>query len=489
MKKFIQLLLRISAGSLIAIWAILLTLEIGARTTLFLAKQFPSYGEEEIVFYALGGSTTLGSPFSENASFVEVLRKTYQGRIGQKKIIVKNLAYRGQPLAYNYWQLLRELHLHRPKHAVVLVYSGINDYFYRESNQAWQQWKICQISIICRRISYQFEIEAMVPPSLRKYNYRLHATIDLVESFGFPVFLSTLVGNIHGYDPAVRLHRIAERWRLVEALLGKKKFKEALQIIDELIPGSQENAAFLFYQKALLLDQLGELELAEKYYAQAVDHVKNLRPTTAMNKAIRKASERKNVILVDTEQTFRQSSAKLDQSLFVDAHHPSIKGYRIMAQAFLTAVSTYFSEKLYASPDMSGITAVNRHSGYLYSNSWLLVDFSSTDYKKLRLKFLEQNFNQIDPKLVNESHFAILRSLFAVVANKLDLFLTYSAKMDAAAKADGIPNFSFQRLVQHLSKDQWYVQNLKNWYEAGKIDKRSFRTYMGVEREVEDLPQ
>ena len=311
------------------------------------------------VLYVIGGSTSVGEPFSPKISFPLLVSAMFNHRIAGRPVEICNLARSGRDLEYGYWKLEEELAT-RPRSGALLLYSGINDTVTQGEDPELERWSSLQPFVVLSRLQYLAEDARTLPRlqsllgvshnSLPKYALRLAKVEALARRYDLPVVVSTLVGNLKEFGPTdlgevtavlstpqQQAARQAMQWeaqgRLQEAL-------SAYGALEQSAPQAVQARAC--YRIAWCLDRLDRHQDAREYYWKAADADGLPIPNLWRNQAIRDMAARTGATLVDSAQAFEAVSPHhvMGYDLILDAHHPTLEGYVLLAEQFAGGLAT-----------------------------------------------------------------------------------------------------------------------------------------------------
>jgi hypothetical protein len=316
--------------------------------------------------YVVGESTAFGEPFAPRITFPRIMSLMLGGRLRGKPIEIVPLAQPGSNTEAQYWRLWRELALRPRPQGILLVYAGVNEAYAETSPSRWALW--ADQSLILSRLGAL--LRGRRGPRLGlDYEHRLDRLIALARSYGYPVVVSTLVGNVRDFQPDVSaaLRQDPARWADYERarrLEGLGRWQAAAGLYAALAAGADAGPGVLHRQARCLL-ALGRAAQAKALFWQAIDQGRTERPTTAQDEAVRRAVLRGGAALSDTRAIFEAASPQglPGGELFMDAHHPSLRGYILLAQGFARQVSRLLDSPL-PRPELSE-AEIKKELGFL----------------------------------------------------------------------------------------------------------------------------
>jgi tetratricopeptide (TPR) repeat protein len=342
--------LRVTALSIVLFLLAALWVEAGLRGAALLWKAVFRAGSASDTFtiYAVGESTSFGEPFGPKISFPRIVSRMFDDRLQGRPIKVVNLAQPGCITEDQYWRLYRELFLRPRRDGVVLIYAGINEGWRDHPPSVWR--RLAAHSILLSKASWMRACATGQGWPL-DYEGRLTRLIALARSYGFPVVVSTLVGNVRDFSPtiggqeigAAELSRRLGQARREEAKGG---WDAAAGIYAGMLRKSPRDSGLL-HRRAYAEFRSGRYADARRHFWEAIDLGETLRPTDDQDQAIRRAAQRTGAILTDSRAAFEAASdhGLPGYDLFMDAHHPNLKGYLLLAEGFAGQIS-----RLYGAP-------------------------------------------------------------------------------------------------------------------------------------------
>jgi tetratricopeptide (TPR) repeat protein len=289
--------------------------------------------------YVVGESTAYGEPFAPKISFPSIVSLMFGGRLRGKPLEIVNLARPGSNTEAQYWQLLRELALRPRPEGIVLIYVGINETL--SERPPSRGALLADRSLLWSRLSGMLRSHGLG----LDYEHRLAKLLALARGCGYPVVVSTLVGNVRDFQPGfsreLRQDPIRsaayERARREEAL---GRWRAAAQIYADLAAGGGPNPGII-HREARCRLELGQYAQARELFQRAADQGSTKRPTTAQDQAIRRLAARCGAALADSRAVFAAAAPQglPGYDLFMDAHHPNLRGYLLLARAFAREIS------------------------------------------------------------------------------------------------------------------------------------------------------
>lgn len=288
--------------------------------------------------FILGESSAAGFPFEPNGSFSRFLNLRLKLLYPQRKFEVVNLGIAAIN-SYAILDILDQVISQKPD--LVLVYTGHNEFYgalgaasmtsIGDSPGATRFILSMNRLRTMQLISSLFSSgdappaapglmeslakDKLVPKSselftagLDQFKYNLSGIFSGLKEAGIPVIAGTLVSNLLDQPPFYpELSGAGKAYKNGKELFAAGKYKEAL---DQL-------------QQAKDLDEL------------------RFRAPTEFNTIIRKVSEEYGALVVAVDSAFTAASTGgvVGNSLMTDHLHPNLKGYSLMADAFLSGIS------------------------------------------------------------------------------------------------------------------------------------------------------
>jgi lysophospholipase L1-like esterase len=341
-------------------------------------------GDRDVDVVTVGESSAEGVPFQKWLSIDRIVAWQLQQIIPHRSIRLTSLASSGETLEDQH-KRLRDL---RRRPDVLIVYCGHNEFkarfsandtpFYYFTDdlpttpQLLQQ-RLEGLSPLCGLIAESAEkCRISIPPSsettrdlidvpvyssteyttlLVDFQRRLEAMVSYAELVGAIPILIVPAANDAGFEPnrsvlPADMPR-SERELFRTAFLGARRLEEhnprgAISRYRELIK-SQPEFAETHYRLASLLVLAGSPELAYPHFVAARDRDGYpMRCLTSFQDAYRTVAARHGCVVIDSQAYFHKigRDGLLDDELFQDMMHPSLRGYIALSQAVLHALKT-----------------------------------------------------------------------------------------------------------------------------------------------------
>lgn len=348
-----------------------------------LPTRFPDPpGDRTIDIAVLGESSAEGVPFQRWLSVGKIVAWQLEKAIPERPVRLKVLARSGDTLEAQHHALATLVR--RPD--LLIVYCGHNEFasrlfwsrdrhYYRDADRpSWltaQINRLEELSSVCQLIREEAnQCLIALPPSpkdkrtlvdvpaytqveyaalLADFRQRLEAIITYAHDLGSVVVLITPPGNDAGFDPnrsvlppaTPRAEREAFARAVLEARRIETRDPAAAMAQYRKLVAAQPGFAEVHYRLAQLLEQSGAWDEAYQHFVAARDlDGYPQRILTSFQTAYREAAAKHDCILVDGQSYFHAigSHGLLDDDLFQDAMHPSLRGEIALAQAVLHAL-------------------------------------------------------------------------------------------------------------------------------------------------------
>jgi hypothetical protein len=340
---------------------------------------FDSGDQRTIDIAVLGESSAEGVPFQKWISVGKIVAWQLGKAIASRSVNLNVLARSGDTLQAQHRALANLVR--RPE--ILIVYCGHNEFssrlwwsrnrrYYRDTGQPnWLERaldRVVGLSSVCQLIRQEFDrCRIALPPSrtderklvdvpvytrleytalLADFRKRLNAIVTYARRIGSLVVLIAPPGNDAGYDPnrsyLPAATPSAERAAFAQSFLSVRRLeaRDPTARIEQYrsLVAAQPSFAESHYRLAQLLDQAGKWDEAYEHYVAA----RNLdgypqRMLTAFQTIYREVASQHDCILIDGQSYFHAIGRHglLDDELFQDAMHPSLRGQIALAQAVL----------------------------------------------------------------------------------------------------------------------------------------------------------
>jgi lysophospholipase L1-like esterase len=341
-----------------------------------------SPGDSDIDLVVVGESSALGIPYHAWLSIGQLVAWKLEETIPRRHVRVQMLATSGDTLELQHQRLAR---LDR-RPDLLIVYCGHNEFGSRLNaardlphyvdDRAQGAWRLVReqaeaVSPLCeliRQASEKCRLELPPAPGgdrdlvdrpaytpgeyallLADFRRRLDAIATYAGRVGATAVLLIPPGNDAGFEPN-RSFLPAETPRAIREAFWRD-FLEArrLEGVDpaaataayRALVARQPGFAEAHYRLGLLLDRNGDEEGAYRHFIAARDlDGYPIRCTVAFQDVYREIAGRHDVILVDGQAELHAigDRGQLDDQLFQDAMHPSLRGQIALAQAILRSL-------------------------------------------------------------------------------------------------------------------------------------------------------
>jgi tetratricopeptide (TPR) repeat protein len=388
-------LLRLAVWSLFAAVLALFWVELGLRGAALAWKLAYRACSRPGPFpvYVVGESTAYGEPYAPAISFPRILSMMFGGRLRGRPLDLVILAEPGSGTEVQYWRLLRELALRPRRGGVVLVYAGINECS-PEPPPGFPAL-LADRSLVLSRLAVLRRTRAGRRGWELDFEHRLAKILRLADAYGYPVVLSTLSGNLREFQPDVSrgVRDDPERAALFEKALREEaggRWRSAAAGYEELARGGQGDPG-LEHRRARCLLELGRADEARELFQKAADRGGTKRPTTSQNEAIRRLAARFKTGLADPRTDFARAAPDglPGYDLFLDAHHPNLRGYLVLASSFAREISRMLGEPV-ARPVLTE-AEVRQEAGFTESGELGV-------YSSRFLWFCGEAWQRVDPR-------------------------------------------------------------------------------------------
>lgn len=349
-----------------------------------LPTRFANPKESDVVNVTIvGESSAVGVPYHHHLSLAEVVAWQLNERIPGKKFRYEMIAESGHSLERQH-KLLAKTEW-RPD--VLIVYCGHNEFSSRlhatrevghyadqPPPTAWEMFveRVERTSAFCGMIGREIaKCRVSIPPSgptrrplidvpqyspeelallVADFRRRLEQIVAWAEKLGAVPILIVPPANDSGFEPNRSVlpasTAYSERESFAHDFQAAKRLEEqepqaALERYRELI-SRQPGFAAAHYRISRLLERAGDWEGAYRAAVLARDlDAQPLRCPTVFQDVYREVAARHDAILIDGQAYFHALGwhGLLDDHIFHDAMHPSLRGHVALAQAVLLALS------------------------------------------------------------------------------------------------------------------------------------------------------
>ena len=352
-------------------------------------KRIQEKGISEKTFniYYFGESTMYGEPYRDTIPIL--VEKMLEGRVGGAELKWINMGIPGidfNEVVRRIRQVVEQKNIYYP--SLIVIYSGHNEFLYyqdfedgngfsfrkddtnpigflvsrsRLAHKVAKVFKIYRLEVDERKF---FDVPVVKADKrveiLKNYEDKVQSTISYLKNNQVPVVISTQTGNYADFEPNRSVYTGDE--------LKKEEFKKYMDegLVQE--KNGENQKALSSYEKALKIDkgfaetyyrlgrayrELGENEKAWEAYSKAVDFdMMPIRATSSQNEFIKGIGEDKKTKIIDTVNYLREKSetALIGNNYIVDAQHPNLKGYKLIAELYAKKIVEMYPEQTKFTP-------------------------------------------------------------------------------------------------------------------------------------------
>ncbi len=332
-------------------------------------------GGNEVRIVVMGASTTVGFPFGHEIAFPKILKHKLQCQFPDKKINIINVGLTAIN-TYTILEMVNEVIEISPN--FVILYAGQNEFYGRYGIASTFSTGglppfIVSLYINLLKLNTLKLIKKAFPPdekeskknktlmakmvgnkeirfdskpynnALTQYSVNLNKIIKKFKRQDIPLLIGTLVSNESGLSPfnskpflpALKLNK-----KKGDSLFNKGEIESALRVYLTMTE-RDSSVANLYFKIANCFFSLKKYDSAKLYYKYANKFdLLRFRAPLEFNTIIKSKSEFSNVIIVDVNNAFEKNSPNniIGNELLLEHVHPTIKGYKLMAQSFFNAI-------------------------------------------------------------------------------------------------------------------------------------------------------
>lgn len=340
--------------------------EIGLRACFLARNRYLADDPGRFELYALGGSTTAGQPYDtptvadRRISVPLLVERMFGGRIGGRRIEVRNLAVHGHSIYPQDFFLEREIRYRRKEiPGVVFIYCGENDDFFDDSAPTpwWErQRQRLGRSVVLGEGLFHAERLGVLPGvrTLGTYEHYLRRAIEASIEGGLQPVLATMIGNVADIDPGLRADDpgVDAAIGIAERLEERGDWGAAVEEYRRAAREHPANGAYMSFRIGKCLQRLGRFEDAHQAFWTAIDTapagVYFRRAHRAQNDLVRALAREYGVVLVDVAQLFEAEAPHglVGGERMIDGIHPDMAGYVLIARQLALAVSQLSGEAI-----------------------------------------------------------------------------------------------------------------------------------------------
>ncbi len=421
-----------------------------------LPDRFPlKKGPNEVEIVVIGESSAAGVPFSRWFHTGELVRRGLAEAFPSKHFYVTSVAVSGHSLESQRNSLPYRL-TRQPD--IVVIYAGHNeihgrfpwnkdqpDYYIDGSVPRYGEEILASIertSPVCGLLHREAErCRIAIPPPpdgqrdlvdtpvyapaesatiLREFREHLEEMIAYAKAQGAIPLLVIPAGNDAGFEPnrsfLPRETTSLDRSRFARDFLAARRTEEqdsqtSITLYEQLIVRGPRFAEAHF-RLARVLEAAGRYEEAYGHYVQARDDDGlPMRIPSEFQEVYRELATKYDCVLVDVQSYFHAIGEHgiLDDNLFQDVQHPSLKGYSAIAQAILAALK---ARRAFDWPDSVSAPSVDAteiaKAYHLDNRAWIDIiewetEFGSTSvpirYDKSIRKARQETYSRLLPRL------------------------------------------------------------------------------------------
>lgn len=412
----------------------------------------------------VGGSTSKGIPFNEKISIPKLVSYTFKDTLDGKKINIYNISEAGMPISKAYWDT-RELTLGIKK-GTMLLYTGINDtYNNNEDDTNFFLLKLLHKSWVLSKIYYLYN---PWQGSKDHYEFYYEEILKILNAKKWTVISSTLVGNYSDFAPNIHNVDFIES-KLFNNIHQNIPVKYPIEV--DSINRFNENA-YLFYKTGKYYLKENNIDSANRYFMFAVDVDYSIRPSSYKNKFIKDISKQYNIVCVDANHLFYTTSGGVlpGYNLFMDAHHPTLKGYALIAELFVGALKETHqidekkSIKLNAIENAFNLTPEFYANAYLETAIWhILESFYTLSYHD-RLQKAGEFLHKADSQIFDKARYYYWNCLLLLLEEDYEKWSYFYTKYKEEI------NFSYP--IKHVQNFERIEEKLNQGIIKSEINKK-----------------
>jgi lysophospholipase L1-like esterase len=363
--------------------------------------------------YGVGESTLVGEPFAPKISVPRMLDHMFGGELAGRRIVVKNLAERGSPLYPQSIAIERAVASRDAREpGVVLIMSGHNEGIVPgtpDGQRLSLLSRLAERSMLLTDAVLALRRRRLISreKSLATYEYYLRRVIETAQQHGLVPILATMASNISRIEPNCdgsdgdAVGAIMAQGSRLEA---QGKFAEARDLYLNDVARHEHSSAVLYYRAGRCEEALGHFAEAREDFWTAVDRDRRTmfgRTTRPQNELLRQLAREYHIPLVDTVNIFEAHSPHglLGDDLFMDGQHPTIEGYRLLANAYAQILTERFgtpiTHPLHDAQEAAGILGFGERDfpgAIVDAGSWLIATSVGHPFPKDRMALATTRF-------------------------------------------------------------------------------------------------
>lgn len=328
-----------------------------------------------------GGSTAAGFPFGRWGSLSGMLQQRFKRLYPNKDIEIINTAM-ASVNSYTLLDFVDEIIQIEPD--LVLIYAGHNEYLGimgvgsayasrggRSANllylalKDWQLYRMVESlyygfaasveqntesdqlndRTLMARIAKDKDIQLnsdIFHAGIAQFEGNLSLILDKYENAGIPVVIGDLVSNEKDLIPFSAINALAGEEMQEITLMGSSQNRELISNLRHVIDNDlSKNLAADYFKLGHGLLMSGQENKAKQAFIDAKDHdTLRFRAPSEFNRIIEALSDRPNVYLAGVQEAFVADSPEgvIGSKHMLEHLHPSVRGYFILANAYVDAL-------------------------------------------------------------------------------------------------------------------------------------------------------
>ncbi len=399
--------------------------------------------------YVLGESTSEGVQYQDKISPAILVSYAFNDTIEGRPTRIINLAYSGTNASYTYYQYYFSLLFKPHRHALVLIYSGINEGIENHEDPGFENWKALQHSIVLSKMAFNWNWTGNSPA---RYEFRYRQIVQLAKRHEHKIILSQLVGNCRDFDPGLSSGSTLLNGEAFKKLEGAKKFfnqgcyAEADSAFKLLLTQHPADETYLLFHIAQCCLKMEQPEKAAAILNSLQDKNNYLGYTPWKNRIIEKVSNEEKVPMIFLFDRFRDSSGYglVGYRLINDAHHPNLEGYCIMANELSQQVSNLYNEPIHFVLSPENVAAHFGFDNEFYGGTyfkmieWFIYASLQTEDRSLRLERIHFYMKKYAGYKGEDSNLMLWRLVVTVLENDRNAFFTELHTVKSSGKSEEI---------------------------------------------------
>ncbi len=399
--------------------------------------------------YVLGESTSEGVQYQDKISPAILVSYAFNDTIDGRPTRIINLAYSGTNASYAYYQYYFSLLFKPHRHALVLVYSGINEGVENHEDPGFENWKALQHSIVLSKMAFNWN---WVGNSPARYEYRYRQIVHLAKRHQHKIILSQLVGNCRDFDPGLSASSVLLKGESLTNLKQAKEFfhkgyyPTADSIFKGLLQQAPADSTYLRFYIGQCLLKMSETDQAAVLLNSLSENDDYLGYTPWKNRIIEKVAAEEKVPVIRLNELFQNASEDclVGYNLINDAHHPNLQGYCIMANELSQQVSNLCNEPIHLVLNPESAAAHFGFDNEFYGGTyfkmieWFIYASLQTEDRSLRLERIRFYMQKYAVYKGEDSNLMLWRLVVTVLENDGNAFLAALHKVKSSDNNDEI---------------------------------------------------